>query len=91
ATANDAQRLGQNSAQYAAGGTQLQLNANGGAGSTITNVRAGVGATDAANFGQVQQAQQAAVVTANGFTSQQVSALQEVMNRAFDNGLCSFS
>ncbi|WP_259651932.1 hypothetical protein [Variovorax sp. UMC13] len=27
----------------------------------------------------------------NGFTNQQVAALQDVMNRAFENGLCSFS
>jgi len=90
-TADDAQRLGRNSAQYAAGGTQLDLNANGGAGTTISNVRAGAITTDAANVGQVQQAQQTAIVTANGFTNQQVAALQEVMNRAFENGLCSFS
>ncbi|MGJ7534592.1 MULTISPECIES: hypothetical protein [unclassified Variovorax] len=37
-TASTAQSLAQNSAQHGAGGTSLQLNANGGAGTTISNV-----------------------------------------------------
>ncbi|MFM9926887.1 adhesin [Variovorax sp. H27-G14] len=90
ATASTALGVANNSAQYAAGGTKLELNSNGGAGTTVTNIRAGVSATDAANVGQVQQAQQGAVTTANGFTLQQVTALQNVMNQAFASGLCNF-
>lgn len=90
-TAANAQALAQNSAQYGAGGTTLQLNANGGAGTVITNVSAGVASTDAANVGQVQQAQQAAVTTANNFTVQQVNALQSLMNQALSSGVCAVS
>ena len=82
--------LANNSAQYGAEGTSLVLNANGGAGSTISNLRAGQATTDAANVGQVQQAQQSAVGTSNSFTVQQVAALQTMMTQAFASGLCNF-
>ncbi|WP_242630878.1 YadA family autotransporter adhesin [Variovorax paradoxus] len=88
-TADSALGLAQNSAQYGAGGTSLQLNANGGAGTTISNVGAGQVATDAANVGQVQQAQQTAITTANNFTVQQVTALQALMNQALSSGVCA--
>jgi autotransporter adhesin len=88
-TANSALGVAQNSAQYGAGGTSLQLNANGGAGTTISNVSAGQATTDAANVGQVQQAQQTAVTTANNFTIQQVTALQTLMNQALASGVCA--
>jgi autotransporter adhesin len=88
-TADSALGVAQNSAQYGAGGTSLQLNANGGAGTTISNVSAGQATTDAANVGQVQQAQQTAVATANNFTIQQVTALQTLMNQALASGVCA--
>ncbi|MNK47884.1 Adhesin YadA precursor [compost metagenome] len=90
-TANTALGVANNSVQYGAGGAQVALNANGGAGTTLSNVRAGVAATDAANVGQLQQVQQGALTTANTFTMQQIAALQGVMNQALSNGLCSFS
>ncbi|VTY37581.1 Autotransporter adhesin EhaG [Xylophilus ampelinus] len=89
-TADSALGLAQNSAQYGAGGTALQLHANGGAGTTVTNVAAGVAATDAANVGQVQQGDQATLGSANAYTLQQVSALQTLMNQALSTGLCSY-
>ncbi|MDT9096669.1 hypothetical protein RSW32_25435, partial [Escherichia coli] len=52
---------------------------------------AGQAATHAANVGQVQQSGQAALASANNFTTQQVAALQPLMNQAFANGLCSFA
>jgi len=80
-----------NSVQYGPGGATVSLNANGGAGTTLSNVRAGTAMTDSANVGQVQQAEQGAVATSNSFTVQQVAALQSVMNQALANGLCSFN
>ena len=90
-TANTALGLAQNSAQYGSNGQSLQLNSNGGVGTTISNVRAGQAAGDAVNVGQMQQADQNTLNFANNFTNQQVAALQTLMNQAFSNGLCSFS
>ncbi len=82
--------MANNSAQYTAPGT-LGLNANGGAGTVVQNVAAGQASTDAANVGQVQAAAAGAVTTANAYTSQQITALQNIINNATSSGLCKYS
>ncbi|HZF82465.1 MAG TPA: adhesin, partial [Burkholderiaceae bacterium] len=90
-TANTALGLAQNSAQYSPDGSSLTLNSNGGAGTVISNVRAGQAANDAVNVEQLQQTSQATLTSANTFANQQVLALQALMNQAFQNGLCNFT
>jgi autotransporter adhesin len=89
-TAGQALAVANNSAQYAAPGA-LGLNANGGGGTLVQNVAPGQAATDAANVGQVQAAAAGAVTTANTYTSQQIQALQSIINNATASGLCKYN
>ncbi|OIR02774.1 adhesin YadA precursor [mine drainage metagenome] len=89
-TANTALTIANNSAQYSSPGT-LGLKANGGAGTLVQNVAAGQAATDAANVGQVQSAAAGAVTTANAYTSQQITTLQNLINSATASGLCKYN
>jgi hypothetical protein len=89
-TAGQALTIANNSAQYSTPGA-LGLNTNNGAGTLVQNVAAGQAATDAANVGQVQAAAAGAVTTANSYTSQQINALQTLINSATSSGLCKYS
>jgi autotransporter adhesin len=89
-TAGQALTVANNSAQYTAPGA-LGLNSNGGTGTLVQNVAAGQASTDAANVGQVQAAAAGAVTTANTYTSQQIQALQSIINNATASGLCKYN
>jgi autotransporter adhesin len=89
-TAGQALAVANNSAQYTAPGA-LGLKSNGGAGTLVQNVAAGQAATDAANVGQVQAAAAGAVTTANSYTTQQIQALQSIINNATASGLCKYN
>lgn len=89
-TAGQALTVANNSAQYAAPGA-LGLNSNGGTGTLVQNVAAGQASTDAANVGQVQAAASGAVTTANTYTTQQIQALQSIINNATASGLCKYN
>ncbi|MDA8256686.1 MAG: hypothetical protein M0Z99_13785, partial [Betaproteobacteria bacterium] len=91
ATAGQALTLANNSAQYSTGGAALGLNSNGGVGTLVQNVAAGQAATDAANVGQIQAAAADAVTTANAYTTQQIQALQSIINNATASGLCKYN
>ena len=91
ATAGQALTEANNSAQYTTGGAALGLNSNGGAGTLVQNIAAGQIATDAANVGQVQAAAAGAVTTANAYTTQQIQALQSIINNATASGLCKYN
>jgi autotransporter adhesin len=54
----------------------------------IIDLGAGVNATDAANFGQVQVAQAAAVSTANSYTNTQVTQIQAALAHLAAAGVC---
>ncbi len=89
-TAGQALAVANNSAQYTAPDA-LGLYSNGGAGTLVQNVAAGQAATDAANVGQVRAAAAGAVTTANTYTTQQIQALQSIINNATASGLCKYN
>ena len=73
-TANAAMALGNNSVQYGPGRTNVTLNP-GGAAATVSNVGAGVAATDAANVGQLNAGLSGALGSANAYTDGRIAAL----------------
>lgn len=58
---------------YDAGTNDTSVTLQGQGGTQIHNVAAGTASTDAANVGQVQQAQQTAIDTSNQYTNEQVN------------------
>ncbi len=79
-TAASALALGSNSVQYGPGRTNVTFNA-GGSATVLSNVAAGVSATDAANVGQLNTGINSAVTQANSYTDGRIAALDFDLRR----------
>ena len=79
-TADTAMALGANSVQYGPGRTNVTFNA-GGTATVLSNVGAGVSASDAANVGQLNAGLSSTLGSANAYTDGRIAALNFDVDR----------